>query len=643
MQLTDSLLDQDIRPQDDFFAHVNSKWLSDNPIPDTEARWGTFNVLREEAWANMRDIFEDLQDKEIQTTREQQARDFYFTGMNFDTLAARHKKDVTELMTQIDGIVTTADLSGMIGKLHRIGVNVPWAVYVDTDNADATRYVLHLYQAGLSLPDRDYYLSDSKEMIRTRTKYTETLRKVHTIFPDLAKNADDLIKTILDLETTIAKQQRTNSELRDVEGNFNPISFDNLKKKYKNIDWDSYARSTSWRDHSKISHSQPEFMAFINELCDPKNIDDLKIYLKWHVVRKFLPAVSQETANLHFEFFGKVITGTKEDSPLWKRTVLMVEFAMGENVGQLYAKKHFPEASKQAVLQMVEDISDTFAARIERLDWMTDTTKAYAIKKLKNMKVLIGYPDKWRDFEGLKINRVSLVANIIAAEKFNHDFDLSKLPKPNDRDQWHMSPQTVNAYHDPNRLVICFPAGILQAPFFDINAGSAKNLGGIGVVIGHELTHAFDDQGSQFDAEGNVRQWQTKGERKSFEKRAQLIKDQADEFEVLPGLHLKGDLVIGESIADLGGIELAVETLTNYQQGNLDEKQARELFMNYAFTEAHTVRDQKAREFALTDPHPPSVFRVNAMVQHVDSFYDAFSLIPYDKLFRLEKERAKIW
>lgn len=643
VQLTESLLDPTVRPQDDFFSHVNSKWLADNPIPDTEARWGTFNVLRDEAWGNMRDIFEDLQNSKSPVVLEQQARDFYYTGMHFDKLATQHKKDIAAILAKIDAVETSADVSSMIGALHRLGVNVPWAVFVDTDHVDATKYVLHLYQSGLSLPDRDYYLDSSEEMVAIRARYTELLKKTYAIFPSLAHSEEELVQTVVDIETAIAKNQRTNSQLRDVEANFNPIDFQQLQKHYKNIDWQAYAKATSWHDHSNISQAQPEFLEFVNKLCAPKNIADMKVYLKWHAVRKFLPAISEETATLHFEFFGKTITGTKENAPLWKRTVLMIEHSMGENVGQLYAEKHFPEAAKKAVQKMVQDISDTFADRIERLDWMTEDTKKYATKKLRNMTVLIGYPDKWRDFSGLKVVRTSLVGNIIAAEEFNHDYDLAKLPTPNDKDQWHMSPQTVNAYHDPNRLVICFPAGILQSPFFDIHASAARNLGGIGVVIGHELTHAFDDQGSQFDAEGNVRQWQTNAERKRFEKRAQLIKDQADAFEVLPGVRLKGDLVIGESIADLGGVEMALETLSNYEKGSPSKDQVRELLMNYAFTEAHAVREQKAREFALIDPHPPSRFRVNAILQHVDAFYEAFSLIPYDKLFRLEKERAKIW
>ncbi|MBI3494650.1 M13 family metallopeptidase [Candidatus Saccharibacteria bacterium] len=511
-------LDESVRPQDDFFTYANSNWLNDNPMPDTESRWGTFHVLREEALENMRNIYEGLQSKKDINSIEKQARDFYYTGINFDKFEERHWSVLGEIMSTITATDGPSSLSNVIGQLHRRGANVPWALYVGTDENDATKYVAHLYQGGLSLPDRDYYLSSDKEMVKARDKYKDFLGNAYDLYSDIAASKEKFVDTIFSFEHKIAKIQRTNSQLRDVEANYHPISFEDLQNTYANIDWQEYANGANLSYTKNISHDQPEFMEFINKSFVDLPVEDWHIYLKWQLLRQYLPVISKKTAKIYFEFFGKVINGTKKDQPHWKKVVYCMDHAMGENVGQLYVGEHFPEASKKAVLQMVDEISNTFAGRIEDLDWMGDATKAYAIKKLRNMKVLIGYPDKWRDFTSLRVARDSFVENLLEAEMFNHDFELSRLGQPNSRDQWYMSPQTVNAYHDPSRLVICFPAGILQAPFFDREYSMAQNFGGIGMVIGHELTHAFDDQGSQFDADGNVRSWQTVSEKKSFAK-----------------------------------------------------------------------------------------------------------------------------
>lgn len=636
-------LDGNFRPQDDFFRHVNNIWLEENPIPDSESRWGVFGVLREDAWSKVRDIYEELQGKEPKDTTSQQAKDFYYTGINFDSFAARHTKVVDEYLAKIDAAADLKLLSRLLGELHRIGLGAPWQIYIDTDDTDSSRYIVRLYQSGLSLPDRDYYLSDDKSMKQTRKKYELLLAKSHKIFKGLAPDDEMLIKTIIDLETAIAKKQRTNAQLRDVEGNYNPIQYGALKKQYSNIDWAGFAEGLGWENTKNITVDQPEFLEFINQNFTEDKLDQWKIYLKWHLVRRFLPYISNETSDINFQFYGQVISGAKQKMPLWKRVVLNGERLMGENVGKIYAEQHFPEDSKKKVQSMVDDVTKTFAARIQKLDWMSNDTKQYAIKKLNNMKVLVGYPDEWRDFSELKISRKSYLDNIITAEHYNADYELAKLGQKNSRDQWHMSPQTVNAYHDPNRLVICFPAAILQAPFFSPNASHAKNLGGIGTVIGHELTHGFDDQGCQFDADGNVRQWQTSVERKSFAGKAQIIKDQANSFEVLPGLMLNGDLIIGESIADLGGLELALNTLRDKLGEDITDQDIQEFFINFAVVEVGHDREQRAREFALIDPHPPDKFRVNAMLQHVDGFYEAFSVMPTDKLYRPPEKRAKIW
>lgn len=632
-------LDNTVRPQDDFYRYVINDWSKNNPIPGDQSRWSVFHELHEKSLLRLRTIFEELQGQKTQDATSQQARDFYHSSMYFDKYSKQHWDTVNAYIDKINAINNTDQLSYVVGELHRIGVRTPWANLVDTDDKDAKKYLVRIQQAGLSLPDRDYYLSNEKTMVDIRDEYKKFIGKVHELFGDQIVLKDTFVSTIFELESKIAKIQRTNVQLRDVDSVYNPIKFDELRKIYANINWDEYARGTKWANTESISQDQPEFIDFINTQFTEDHIKQWQIYLKWKLLCKFLPYISTETSKTYFEFFGVIIGGRKEMTPLWKKAVSTIEYCMGENVGKLYVKDHFTKEAKEKVENLVSQIKEVLNKRIGDLDWMSKKTKAYAIKKLNNLIVIVGYPDEWRDFSDLSIVENSLVDNIINSEIFNHDYEMSRLGQVNIRNQWLMSPQTVNAYHDPNRLVICFPAGILHAPMFDVNASDAQNLGGIGTIIGHEISHAFDDQGCQFDADGNVRVWQMQEERKAFSERAKLIIDQADQFEALPGLNLKGDLVIGESIADLGGLEFCLEILNN----SSDKSGIEEFFINYTFTRAESVRAQMAREFALTDPHPPEEFRVNAMLQHLDSFYEAYDVKKGDKLYRSPEKRAKIW
>lgn len=644
-------LSKKFRPQDDFFNHVNSKWLKANPIPPSESRWGQFNVLRDHAWQNLRNIYEELQQtKNFKPgSVEQQARDLYYTGMHVDDFENVHMAFVNNQLTLIDSIQNTNDLAKVIGQMQDTSVSAPWRVIVDADDKNSAVHILRLAQGGLTLPDRDYYLEKSKKMQDVRAAYKAHLKKVFVHFPTLAPNAGLLVKTVLDFETHLAKISRSRAELRDVEKNYNKTKYSKLQKTYTNINWPLYAKAIGWKPDDKISVDQPEFFVFMDEKFVTKSLDEWKTYLKWHFLKTHYSRISERFAKLKFELFGKVLLGSKEPMPLWKRVTLTIDDAMGEGVGKIYAKRHFSEASKNQVLDLVEDIREAYKGRIKALTWMGEPTKKYALKKLANMKVLIGYPDKWRDFSKLKIGRTSYLENIIAADQHENAYWFKKLHEPTSRDDWYMFPQTVNAYHDLNRLVICFPAAILQPPFFDSKALLAANLGGIGSVIGHEFTHGFDDQGSRFDAKGNAQMWQTQKERKEFDRRAKIIIDQADQFEVLPGVHMRGKLVIGESIADLGGLELAYHALHNKLGRRVSEPVAggltheQILFINQACTECAHSREERIRQMAISDPHPQEQFRVNGILGHADAFYTTFGVTPQDKLYRPPKQRARIW
>lgn len=642
--------DTSVRAQDDLYSFVNNSWLEEHPIPDSESRWGVFTQLRDEAWHNMRGIYEELQNQEVVSgSIQQQIKDFYYTGMHYDDQTDANLRMIEMLFDKVDAIASPRDLSNVLGELHTYSIDSPWEVIIDADNLDSSAHVIRLQQGGLTLPDRDYYLDETENMRSVRTKFKEHMQKVHGYFPRLTDDAESIWDTVYGFEYDLAEISRSSVALRDIEANYHGMSFEALSREYPAIDWGTYADALGWKTRERISVDQPEFFTFVNRQLTERPLDTWKAYLKWQIIMTCYGKVNSELSQVKFEFFGKVLSGTTEVMPLWKRVVMATDDAMGEAAGRLYAERYFPESSKKQVLDLVETLRATYEKRIKRLDWMSDETKAYAIKKLHNMKVLIGYPDKWRDFSGLMIGRESYLANSLAAAAFEHAYWMTKLDQPTSREDWLMDPQTVNAYHDPGRLVICFPAAILQPPFFDPKAHIAANMGGIGTVIGHELTHGFDDQGCMYDAEGNVRTWQSEQERAAFREKARVIIDQADRFEVLPGLTLKGGLIIGESIADLGGLEIAFEalqaeigdTLTDKVDGDLTAAQL--FFVNYARTEASHVREEKLREYTLSDPHPASPFRVNGMVRHDDDFYDAFGVAKRDKLYLEPTMRARIW
>ena len=642
-------LDDSVRPQDDFFAYVNASWLAEHPIPESETRWGSFSVLHDEAQAHMRDIYEKLQGQDFPAhSLEQQVRDYYSSGMHFDEQQADNLRVVEEYFAKIDTVTDTTGLVRLLGELHCVDIESPWRLIIDADDMDSASHILRIMQPHLTLPDRDYYLDESERMQHIRTEYQNHVRKMYGHFPALGKNEDAFWENLWDFELSLATVSRSRTALRDVQNNYHRVEFAELTKTYAGVDWKAYAETVHWDTSSRISVDQPEVLTHADKLITDKSLEAWQSYLKWLFLNKYSGKLNNKLADIRFDFFGRVLGGATEILPLWKRVAATVDTTMGEGAGRLYAERHFPESSKKQVLDIVEDIRQAYKERIQQLDWMSEPTKQTALRKLANIKVLIGYPDEWRDYRDLTITPDSYLRNTLAAEAWTTSYWLNKLHQPTSRDDWFMNPQTVNAYHDPNRLVICFPGAILQPPFFDPAAPYAANVGSIGAVIGHEFTHGFDDQGCQFDETGNVRTWQTDEERKAFSERAQKIIDQANNFEVLPGVHLKGQLVIGESIADLGGLELAHHALlTKIKEPseNIDDGLNTEkvFFISFAATECGDSRDERKRELAVSDPHPAEPFRVNVTLSNCDSFYRAFDVKEGDKLYLPPAARAKIW
>lgn len=639
--MTAPKFDTKLRPQDDFFGYINNRWLTDNPIPPSETRWGTFDILRDRSWSAVNDLVQELisADETSLSSDQRLLKTFFVTGLDFDKSRDLQIGTLRAELGRIDKISSPENVARYIGGSHRTGIDAFWSIYVGLDDQDSSREIMNVHQSGLTLPNRDYYLEQGADMVAIREAYAKHFVDVTASLPGVAIGN---WQTLIDIETELAAASSTDVELRDVEGNYHFFTLADLREHYADFAWDEYFQGLGWHEPSDhIVIGQPNYLDAVFTMIKTRSLDELKTYLRWCVISDALPYLSSEHSKIAFELKGRAIGGAKEQQPLWKRVVLQADMlVIGEALGREYAARHFPESSKRDVLDIVEDIRRAYHNRIDRLTWMSDGTKLRADAKLDALKVFIGYPDVWRDIGKLEFVAGNHLQNVMLARSFWTDIELAKIGQKPAAEDWEMNAHTVNAYHHPNRLEIVFPAAILQPPFYDPTASYAANLGGIGAVIGHEFTHGFDDQGSQFDERGNVKSWQTDEERAKFDALAQNIKNQANAFETVPGVFLQGDLIIGEAIADVGGLELAVESLLSKNPSDSDIE---ELFVNFAFAECGQATKERLIQFAKVDPHPPSPFRVNCVVNHIDKFYDIYDVKQSDGLYLPPEKRARIW
>lgn len=636
MQKTD--FDTSLRPQDDFFGYVNNSWLKANPIPKTETSWGTFYVLRDQSWQAVHEIVSELKKTPVEKlSRDQRLlHDFFRSAEKFS------KKDQLLVLSELlDGVENRLnshdDIAYVLGALHRAGINAGWALYVSEDDKDSSNKVLRFYQAGLSLPNRDYYLDKSTRMARYRKAYKKYYAAMSQVLPSLG-NFDDVWK----IERRLAEASWDDVTLRDVQKNYTRLSLKTIKTSLPEFNWESYWDGLMWEKPSDdLVVDQLEYIRDCLSLLISAPLESIKAYIRWKITTHYASWLSKDTFELTFDFYGRTLTGQKAPQPLWKRSVLLADrLVIGEVLGREYAKRHFPESSKKAVLGLVEDIRKSYHSRIDQLGWLDSDTKKRAHTKLDNIKVFIGYPGVWKDLSQLEFSSEEVIKNIMLSNVFDFDMELAKVGQKPAAEEWEMNAHTVNAYHHPNRLEIVFPAAILQPPFYDPKASYGVNIGGIGSVIGHEFTHGFDDQGSEFDEQGNTQPWQKPGERKKFSKLAKNIENLADTFETVPGTFLQGKLILGEAIADIGGLQLAVEAL---KVKNGSAKDFKDLFTNFAACECGQSTTERLIELAKIDPHPPSRFRVNCVVNHIDKFYEIYDLKPTDKLYLDPALRARIW
>lgn len=643
-------LNKKARPQDDFFEYANGGWLRKNPIPEDESVWGTFYEIRVRTEKQIKILLDEVRRKKspVQGSEEQLIRDFYLSGLDIKRRNALKAKPLDIYRTKIDRLDSYDDLVALFAEYSKIGVVTPWDIDVDQDLKNTTKNALYLGQDGLGMPDRDYYLKNDAESLRVRRAYEKHIHTLLALAGYSKKESTRRLKIIMRLETYMAEHSMKRVEMRNPYNIYHKKTLVELRTLAPRINWALYFKKIDAPLLKNLIVMQPKFIQKINSVFVKTPLEDWKVYLEWHLINSFASYLSQEYIDAMFNFYGRVLTGDKKIKPLWRRVAKTVEGSVGEALGKLYIKKYFGKEAKEEMNKLIDNLFEAYEVRLKNLDWMADATKKKALIKLRSMNRKIGYPDKWKSYKGLKIVKDNYLKNVIASHVFEHKRMMKKLGKPIDRHEWFTFPQTVNAFYSPLKNEIVFPAGILQAPFFDVNADAAVNYGAIGSVIGHEITHGFDDEGSKFDAKGNLKNWWTPGDRKRFETKARVLEKQFDSFSVAPGIPVNGKLTLGENIADLGGAAIGYDALQIYldKEGREDIEgftpEQRYFFGLAQFERAHS-RKERLKTMVKVDPHSPAKFRINGPFSNMEEFYKAFNVTKKDKLYRSPSKRAKIW
>ena len=645
--------DLTVSPCSDFYNFVNGNWLKNNPVPPEFSRWGSFIILAEETNKILKLILEDAAanpDAQKNSARNK-IGDLYLTGMDSAAVEELGYKPVIQYLNMIASISSKDDLIKALAYFHTFRLGSLFGFYAAQDKKSSNDVIPQFSQGGLGLPDRDYYTKQDERSKQIREKYREHIINLFKLLGDneeIAKNEADVIMTI---ENRLANASMTRTQMREAEATYHKMTREELKTLTPDINWDLYFNTLGLTDNDKFSKginvSQPDFFKEVNTMLNEVSLDDWKIYFKWHLIYRSADLLSSPFVNEDFNF-NKILSGAKEMQPRWKRMLQMVNRAEGELLGQVYVAKMFSPKAKERAKELVNNILASMKVRIENLSWMSQQTKESALKKLSTINVKIGYPDKWRDYTGLLINRESFFENMQRASKFGFDYNINKIGKPVDRDEWGMTPQTINAYYNPNKNEIVFPAAILQPPFFDAEADDALNYGGIGSVIGHEITHGFDDEGRKFDAEGNMINWWTEEDGNNFKRLTDMVVEQFNEYTVLDTVHINGKLTLGENIADLGGLTISYyafqKAIADKPIGLIDGFTPNQrFFISWAQIWRLNSRPEQTQLQANTDPHSPSIYRVNGPLSNMNEFKNAFNCSDGDKMMRPVDKRVVIW
>ncbi len=639
-------MDSSIRPQDNFYRYINGRWLEETEIPSDRARWGSFDELREQAEADVLAIIREAVEQEAEEgTQSQKIGDMFRAFM--DTLRIEElgiQPMTLDLMT-IDTLSSRSGLAAYFGYSHSLRQSGPVAIYVGQDLQQADRNITYATQSGLGLPDRDYYLNDDDQSKEIRHHY---LRYIQNLWAatDWA-DGDRAGERIMKLETALAEIQWTRVENRDRQATYNRMYVSGLTESASGFDWLLFLDHAGL-DIEELVVRQPTYLKGFAEIWGDFDLDDWKTYLRFHLLRRSASLLSSDFDQAHFEFYGRVLSGQEEQREREKRAVSAVENSLGFITGKLYIDRHFPQEASDRMDEMIENLMIAFEQSIKDLEWMTDETKKEALAKLSTFNTKIGFPDVWRDYDCLRIRPDDLIYNLRNTARCEYVRNISRLGQEVDRDEWHMTPQTVNAYYSVTMNEIVFPAAILQPPFFDVEADNAVNYGAIGAVIGHEISHGFDDQGRRSDGDGNLRDWWTEEDEEQFQARAQLMIDQYNEFNPVDDMYINGELALGENIADLGGVNVAYRAYLNSLGG--EEPPVIEgftgqqrFFMGWGQIWRIKFRDEALRRQLITGPHSPGKYRVIGILSNMPEFYDAFDVRPGDEMYRNEEERVRIW
>ena len=645
--------DKSVRPADDFYRYATGGWQKLHPLPAAYSRYGSFDMLQENVNKQVNNILTSLTKKKFKEgTTERKLSDFYKLAMDQDRRNKEGLAPVKPLLDEMEAAKTLDQLHDLQLKYAKIGYGVPFGSYFGADDKNVTRNILCLSQGGLTLGQKDYYLNNDKATSDIRDAYKKHLVRMFKLYGFSDAQASAKAADVFRAETELAIASKSNTELRDPQANYNKMSLKEFEDNYPNIPLCQMAEAEGVKlDYiQEMNVGQPAFFTALNSLMALQTVDELRAIMEWDVIQSSASYLTDEIRQANFDFFGKTMSGRKEEYPLWKRATNQVESAMGEALGKMYCERYFPASSKKMMEELVHNLQISLGERIDAQTWMSDSTKKNAHEKLDKFYVKIGYPNKWTDYSKLTIDpSKSYYDNVLATREFAVDKMIAdKAGKPVDRDEWFMTPQTVNAYYNPTTNEICFPAGILQRPFFDPKADAAFNYGAIGVVIGHEMTHGFDDQGRQYDANGNLHDWWTAADAKGFEKRAKLYSDFFDGIEVLPGLHANGKFTLGENLADHGGLQVAFNAFkhatANKPLKTIDGLTPdQRFFIAYAGVWGQNITDQEIRNRVKRDPHSLGEWRVNGALPHIDAWYKAFNVKKGDKMYLPENQRLELW